>query len=164
MLAKVLTVGSIAFGAVIVLLACLPAEEVAFRALPKETRPINPEGQWIRADGRQLGLSITRTRRRTWIVESWGGPRMDQSENWCSAVHIGALDGSELTTSSDLELNFEGSLPRKHLGEYSGLFVEFREDRALVSGPESERSGCPLKGVYRRTNVQPGQQLAFPPS
>lgn len=97
------------------------------------------------------------------MLESWGEPGMNQPENGCRAVHIGARDGARLTTSSDLDLTFDGALPREDLPDYAGLFVEFRGDRALVSGPESERRECPLKGVYRRTSARPGPALAFPP-
>jgi hypothetical protein len=146
------------------LAACGGRDDREFDRLPRDQGASGPAGQWVAADGRRLGLLISQEPHGAWIVESFGVAHTGQGGNACWRIHVGSLDKAELIASGDLDVDFydraigsqRDRLTRTKLESYEGLFVEFRGDRARVSGPESKARECPLAGVYiRRAGNEP---------
>lgn len=124
-----------------------PAELGFYLSLP-QWGPIDPSGQWDRADGTHLALLIYHDPQGAWIIESMGESGRGQPANACRGVYAGSLNGTELATTSDGNRDSKDTLTRDNLAGYQGLFVDFRGKRAKVSGPESRAPECPLAGVY----------------
>jgi hypothetical protein len=124
--------------------------DLAFDLSPAQREPTDPKGQWDRADGTDLSLLIFRDPRGAWIIESTGEPGTGQPANACRRVYAGSLNGTELVTSSDAGRDLTEILTRGNLAPYQGLFVDFKGERAKVTGPESDAPDCPLAGVYVR--------------
>ena len=88
--------------------------------------------------------------RGAWIIESTGESDTGQAANACRRVYAGSLNGTELVTSSDADRDLKDALTRGNLAPYQGLFVDFKGERAKVTGPEASAPDCPLAGVYVR--------------
>lgn len=132
------------------LATCEGPANLAFDLALAPREPIDPSGQWDRADGTHLSLLISHDARGAWIVESMGEPGRGQPENACWRVHAGSLNGNELVTTSDADRDTKSTLTRDNLASYQGLFVDFKGTHARVTGPESKASECSLAGAYVR--------------
>jgi hypothetical protein len=134
--------------------------DLAFDVGPSPKGPIDPSGQWDRIDGPHLSLLISHDPRGAWIVESRGEPSQGQPGNACWRVHAGSLNEAELVTTSDANRDLKDTVARDTLASYQGLFVEFKGERAKVTGPESGAPECPLAGVYIRNFSHPNSGIA----
>lgn len=120
--------------------ACSPAEETSREGL-------DPSGYYSKEEGRHV-FHIWRTSKGAWVIETQGIPPLTFPVNSCRTVSVGSMQRGRLVASSDLDVDFSGTLSERDL-RYGGTIVEFSESSATLSiiKPGDE---CALDGNYER--------------